>query len=504
MSTKTFVNGQENGVIAFFNDTEPCAVYVDGERQDNISYVPQEVTGETSVSYSSEYKKNILNLTIEGNTETNDVIAEIPTTYVGNGNTQTNMIVSSSPISLPSSGEWELVFNYSGDAGANFEVDIAYSQVDLFSYSGTRKLLYPFAEKVTVNQPFYIGVSDPTQQYLSTENQPTFWNALIASGLTMRTYKNAGDTPIKCVLKTNDEDYQQVEYIESTGTQYIDTLFKANQNTRIVVDFEIKEIFASFVFGARTSAGSRAYTLNIGGTPIQFVSSFGSSGNKAIEVVYTTLRYKVDKNKNVLDFYVGTQKDKTITFTNTTFTTQGNVNLFACNQAGSNGYLPSKMRLYSCQMYDNGTLIRDFIPCYRKSDNVAGLFDVVNSVFYENQGTGEFEKGANVGTSNTLKKVEVEIPSSVTVDGQEIDLKFGTGEKLIVDMAQKSNKIIYINSDNPSGYNLTQTELGQALLNLVNSTQNATNIIEIASTPSVSNLSVNYAKWGGIPNANNT
>lgn len=68
MAIKTYINGSANGTITFKGDTEPCAVYVNGERQDNISYIPQEVKGENSVLYKSEYKKNIRTLSIEGNT----------------------------------------------------------------------------------------------------------------------------------------------------------------------------------------------------------------------------------------------------------------------------------------------------------------------------------------------------------------------------------------------------------------------------------------------------
>ena len=68
MAIKTYINGSENGTITFKGDTEPCAVYVNGERQDNISYIPQEVKGEKSVRYKSEYKNNIRTLIIDGNT----------------------------------------------------------------------------------------------------------------------------------------------------------------------------------------------------------------------------------------------------------------------------------------------------------------------------------------------------------------------------------------------------------------------------------------------------
>ena len=39
------------------------------------------------------------------------------------------------------------------------------------------------------------------------------------------------------------------------------------------------------------------------------------------------------------------------------------------------------MRLYSCQIYDNDTLIRDYVPCM-DNNGVYGLYDKVNGVFY--------------------------------------------------------------------------------------------------------------------------
>lgn len=47
-------------------------------------------------------------------------------------------------------------------------------------------------------------------------------------------------------------------------------------------------------------------------------------------------------------------------------------------------------------MWDDNELVRDFIPCYRKSDGVIGLYDLVNDVFYTNLGTGQFTKGKNI------------------------------------------------------------------------------------------------------------
>lgn len=60
------------------------------------------------------------------------------------------------------------------------------------------------------------------------------------------------------------------------------------------------------------------------------------------------------------------------------------------------------MQLYRAKVYDNGALVRDFIPA-KNASGVIGLWDDVGSAFYENAGTGVFTAGAEVsGTHKTL------------------------------------------------------------------------------------------------------
>lgn len=42
---------------------------------------------------------------------------------------------------------------------------------------------------------------------------------------------------------------------------------------------------------------------------------------------------------------------------------------------------------------DNNIVVRHFIPVVRNSDDKPGMYDLVNDVFYTNQGTGEFTWG---------------------------------------------------------------------------------------------------------------
>ena len=51
--------------------------------------------------------------------------------------------------------------------------------------------------------------------------------------------------------------------------------------------------------------------------------------------------------------------------------------------------------LYYALIYDGNNLIRQFIPAKRKSDNVVGLYDLVNDTFYTNAGSYNFDYGAS-------------------------------------------------------------------------------------------------------------
>ena len=70
------------------------------------------------------------------------------------------------------------------------------------------------------------------------------------------------------------------------------------------------------------------------------------------------------------------------------FQTPTNVCLGAVNRSG---VVSEKFvgRMYYCKVWENGTLIRDFIPILRDSGDV-GMYDLVQHKFYGNAGTGAF------------------------------------------------------------------------------------------------------------------
>ena len=59
------------------------------------------------------------------------------------------------------------------------------------------------------------------------------------------------------------------------------------------------------------------------------------------------------------------------------------------------------MKIYSCQIYDGTTLVHNFVPARRDSDDVLGLYDTVNDSFCTNAGTGSFVDDGGIAATYT-------------------------------------------------------------------------------------------------------
>ncbi len=192
-------------------------------------------------------------------------------------------------------------------------------------------------------------------------------------------------------------DYTELAWIEATGTQYIDTGFKPSSNTRIVIDFENIGDYSSLstgsapLFGARNASTTAVFGMWIGATPFPHYGNAAYNANGSFFVnINTRLIYEMNGN-------VASIGDETITCAAATFTTNYNLMLLAFNTAGTIDARHTIGRLYSCQIYDSGTLVRDLVPCQRASGEI-GMLDRVNRVFYANKGTGAFIGGTVVGS----------------------------------------------------------------------------------------------------------
>lgn len=188
--------------------------------------------------------------------------------------------------------------------------------------------------------------------------------------------------------------YTRLEYIESSGTQWVDTGFKPDQDTRIVCDCQRTAVTTTFPFPFGTRTGlERGFDVAIGATQVFY--HYGANYQFA-DFAATGDRMTIDANKNVATFTSG---NTTVTITNAaaTFQEAGDAVLFSMNEGG-NIYTDENAftgKIWSVKIYDNGTLIRDFIPC-KNASGAVGLWDDVGSQFYGNAGTGAFTAGPEV------------------------------------------------------------------------------------------------------------
>lgn len=179
-----------------------------------------------------------------------------------------------------------------------------------------------------------------------------------------------------------------VNYIQSSGAQYIDTGFKPNNNTRVVLDAQMVNATSQSTlycpFGCRGGGlFFELYKASASNWNLTFL--WNSTYSQYFSIDYAA-RHTFEINKNV-----ATVDDTSLTYTAATFQLGYNLFLGADNEAGaSTAFAP--MKIYSCQIYDNGTLVRDYLPCL-DSNGVACLYDQVSGEYVYNAGTGTFTAG---------------------------------------------------------------------------------------------------------------
>ena len=191
------------------------------------------------------------------------------------------------------------------------------------------------------------------------------------------------------VPRTLPSGYTQIEYIQSSGTQYIETAYTVQTNTRIVCDFQLTStpsatvvLFrnASYGFGWQSSGVFRSW----GGSAVDFSAT-------------ATQRHVVDKGSTECTL------DTTSKATTAHSAQSETLPLLAYKNGGSIAQYVSA-KLYSCKIYEGDTVVRDYVPC-TNSGGTVGLYDIANGVFYTNAGSGTFTAGATYGSvARKIKK----------------------------------------------------------------------------------------------------
>lgn len=212
--------------------------------------------------------------------------------------------------------------------------------------------------------------------------------------------------------------YQQVEYIETNGNQYIDTgVLASNYNNGISYMFKgnITKFKASngvnYLFGAindsKRSGNAAINTQHTTNYPCRFIIGSQSALRMGIvDHVYPQpgedFELRAFGNPNFPNdtefscvinelYYRGVNS----AYSGASAMPDVNIYLFWINGTTSASQYYGKLYSFIMDAAD-GTPLRNFVPCYRKTDGEIGLYDLIEGIFYTNQGSGTFSKGADI------------------------------------------------------------------------------------------------------------
>ena len=175
-----------------------------------------------------------------------------------------------------------------------------------------------------------------------------------------------------------DDEAVRLTRIHIGGGAYIDTGFAPNQNTRAVVDVVPRTTVDTF-FGAWGAAwNDRAFALSNDSDGNMMYVGYGNGYNK--NTTPASPADVVDGQRHLIELDKGVVKvdgEARMTAFDTLFEVGQSLFFFAQNRAGSYGVnnVNQNQSIYRAQVYDNGALVRDFVP-YRQANGEVGMVDV--------------------------------------------------------------------------------------------------------------------------------
>lgn len=180
--------------------------------------------------------------------------------------------------------------------------------------------------------------------------------------------------------------YQEVEYIESSWTQWIDTWVTPTQNTMSQIKFVNLVTTWDVIYWMYTWDDTDYRFFNASWT---MYFDFGSS-----RIEWSSVNTNTVYELEIWNYYVKNVWASSNILSWSTITSYTWWTTITLNNYNNSSY--SQNRWYYVKIYDSWTLVRDMIPCYRIADTEIWMYDLENWVFYTNAGSWTFTKWADV------------------------------------------------------------------------------------------------------------
>lgn len=206
----------------------------------------------------------------------------------------------------------------------------------------------------------------------------------------------------KSILKGDDLPYTELTYIQSTGTQWIETGISGASDVKIILSAQMVSSYSNYntIFGCKSSNNIRyQVALNNETSPYFYFNNMSTNkaGNLSKPIWGRNFELTFDINGLNMKFTDG--ENLIINMDSTykqPFNNNTSIPLWRRNGSGwSSEPQASIMKIYYCKIYKNNVLVRDFIPVKHINGTIC-LYEKLSNTYYYNAGTGNFLSGEEV------------------------------------------------------------------------------------------------------------
>lgn len=198
------------------------------------------------------------------------------------------------------------------------------------------------------------------------------------------------------------DGYTRLQYLESSGTQAIDTGKYLKLNSKLACDCHYltgNQGSYAFMFGSASPIVG-AMVVDSSTYPVNRNNGYWSFGDKSDKITspevlpYIRGMITLNKDSGTVEYsgYSSTKSTVTIGATTVSENQNSHICLFCRGNNGSYERF-AKCRIYEYWYYEGDTLIQHMIPLMRNSDSVLGMYDLESDTFFTNVGSGVFAGG---------------------------------------------------------------------------------------------------------------
>lgn len=188
--------------------------------------------------------------------------------------------------------------------------------------------------------------------------------------------------------------YQRLEYIQNPSTAYIDTGVDGGHFNKTYVKFILVSVIPTWdsIWGCRQRYDQLARGLHIYQPKMLFHLNHNSTDLTSTIPCSVDTLYEVTYNNGTFNI-----NGDIVTYPAATFSNNYKCLLFGMRDkdgvSDANNKRFARMKCYSFKMWQDDTMVRDFVPCKRRSDNVCGMYDKVEGKFYISASSVAFTGG---------------------------------------------------------------------------------------------------------------